>query len=180
LFRSQALAVAPAPLYIHPAFDSLGFDRPLVMPVIDARVDTSTRFQYRKVVAGELKRGFRGYKADLWTGDVPVPGLDLAGYRSDDSTWIRGLPAGEHRWVMVICVEDANLVRGFGTSATIELSAAIFDVADGVTVWRARGLGRCDSGGLIGMVSGGENVGMAISEALGQIKGTIPKRSKKK
>lgn len=184
---ATSFAEEPQPVYLAPEFTSLGIERAMLMPHIDARMDTSSRVNFTRLIHQMSKPAFqrKGYKLDyleLKEGQ-PQPKMDLEAYRTGDSTWIRTLPAGDDRWALVVCLEDANSTGGHGANETVEISAALFDVVRGVPVWRGRAAGHQEINGTskmlsMGMATHGNQMMMALSSAMHDVMDTLPKKPK--
>ena len=185
LFVSASVAHAgkPEPMYLHPEFDSISTDihAALLLPCLDARVDTTVKHNFNKTIVRSVGSNLptRGYKLVKWGKNRPAPELDIEGFRSGDSTWIRSLPADTNRFALVICIEDAGAKRGFGTSSNVELSGALFDVQAGSVLWRAKGIKQAGQGGLAGMMMGGAMNDAAIEGAAIDLIKALPKRKRK-
>jgi hypothetical protein len=182
-----SFAEEPQPVYLAPDFTPRVIERAMLMPHIDARMDTSSRVNFKKLIHQMSKPAFqrKGYKLDyleLKEGQ-PQPKMDLEAYRTGDSTWIRTLPTGDDHWALVVCLEDANSMSGPGANETVEISAALFDVVRGVPVWRGRAAGHQEIGGMsrmlsMGMATRGTHMMMALSSAMHDVMDTLPKKPK--
>ncbi len=101
-------------------------------------------------------------------GEILEP--DLATPAPD---WVKKLGPADARWVMVVVLADARSKITFGSTASVELNAYLFDKNTGELLWKSQAVGKSGQGGLIGMAMKGSNESMAVAAATSKLFKTL-------
>ena len=160
-----------------PVFMTIG--NVCVLPIVDARAGKKAGVNLEKLqksVAGVIKK--KRYSVSSTdtpgvTGEIAVEDVEAA-----DPTYVKKLGPTNERWVMVVFLDDITSKITFGSTGNAELSGYLFDKQDGRLIWKNKGVGQAGQGGLAGMAMKGMMKGEAMSNAIGSLLSSIPKRPK--
>ena len=164
------------PLELAPDFQATRIDPIVVLPAVDARIDTSIAVELATQLGEDalpILRA-RGYPAALGAAGPSAQGLGVDALAVADAATIRGLGPPGARWVMVLALVDVTTSMGLGSSGNAELAGFLFDTQAGRLIWRDRGLGQVGQGGLLGFTLVAVMDEEAISAALKHLLASLP------
>lgn len=150
-----------------------------VLPIVDARAGKKAGVNLEKLqqsVAKVIKKKrYSVSSANIpgEAGEIAVEDVEAA-----DPSYVKKLGPTNERWVMVVFLDDITSKITFGSTGNAELSGYLFDKQDGRLVWKNKGVGQAGQGGLAGMAMKGMMKGEAMSNAIGSLLSSIPKRPK--
>lgn len=168
-------------IQMDPAFQERVGTTLYVLPVIDARKDTSAKFNMesdiRKPVARRLRK--KGYEVELLSNLGVGEGTPSAAVAEMSQEELCALGPQEAPSVLVLYLDDASskyVVMGY--TFKVEMTGLLLDKQRKMVLWKDRGIGTQGQGGLIsGLMAPSVRSG-ALSSAVGGMLMSFPKKAK--
>lgn len=174
-------ATIKPPDFIAPGFSTGAVDQIALLPVIDNRVDKSTKLKLDDWILPMAEKSLdeKGYAYSLYNDQSLVSGITLDALEAKDPDFIAKVGPSSTRWVLLFVLEDSSSKLTFGSTGTAEMSGYLFDKKSKKLCWRDKEVSQVGQGGLIGMLMKGGMEESAIEAAARSILQTLPLHVKK-
>ncbi len=180
LLTAGCAATLKNAVYLDPGFQSSAVQEITLLPIIDARIDTTFEVNMEKQIRKEVKDRLvsSGYRVNITSTKGTSEGLIEEKLKTADSQLIKQLGPPASRWVMIVFLNDVETKLTFGSTGNAEISGFLFDKETGTRIWQDKGVGQAGQGGLLGMMMKGASGDDAIERAVKDLVQSIPERPK--
>ena len=148
---ASGCASAPIPIFIAQDFQAHAIDEVYLLPVVDARIDTSSAIDLQKAIGKRIlkavkKKGYIVIPVNTSEG-AGVPSSEIAEMTNEEMCT---LGPSQAKTLLIVLVEDLSKKYAvMGYTFKVEIAGILIDKANKQVLWKDKGIGNAGQGGLI-------------------------------